>query len=88
MLLWFILTALSVIFVVIDIRKTPESVVLKWGFILLTAYTGPFGAFLYALGCREPLPGVHERYVQVLRRQVKLFLLYSSCAWTQALLRL
>lgn len=70
MLLWFILTAISVIFVAVDIRHTPESKVLKWGFILLTAYTGPFGAFLYALGCREPLPGVHERYVKVLWRQV------------------
>lgn len=70
MLLWFILTALSVLFVAIDIRSTPESKVLKWGFILLTAYTGPFGAFLYTLGCREPLPGLHERYVAVLWRQV------------------
>jgi len=70
MLLWFILTAMSVVFVAIDIRKTPESKVLKWGFILLTAYTGPFGAFLYAIGCREPLPGLHERYVSVRWRQV------------------
>jgi Domain of unknown function (DUF4396) len=70
MLLWFILTAMSVIFVAVDIRSTPESKVLKWGFILLTAYTGPVGAFLYALGCREPLPGLHERYVKILWRQV------------------
>ena len=70
MLLWFILTAVSVIFVAVDIRNTPESKVLKWGFILLTAYTGPVGAFLYALGCREPLPGLHERYVKILWRQV------------------
>ena len=33
----------------------------KWGFILLTAYTGVFGAFLYVLGCPEPLPGLHEQ---------------------------
>jgi len=70
MLLWFVLTALSLLFVVIDIRATPESPVLKWGFILLTAYTGPLGAFLYVLGCREPLPGTHERYVAVSWRQV------------------
>jgi len=70
MLLWFILTALSVAFVVIDIRNTPESKVLKWGFILLTLYTGPFGAFLYVFGCREPLPGLHERYVEATWRQV------------------
>jgi ABC-type maltose transport system permease subunit len=70
MLLWFILTAISVVFVATDIRKTPESKVLKWGFILLTLYTGPFGAFLYVLGCREPLAGLHERFVAVRWRQV------------------
>ena len=47
MLLWFLLTAMAVAFVAIDIRSTPESPVLKWGFVLLTAYTGPIGAFLY-----------------------------------------
>ncbi|MEO6976126.1 MAG: DUF4396 domain-containing protein [Gallionella sp.] len=70
MLLWFLLTALSLLFVVIDIRTTPASPVLKWGFILLTAYTGPLGAFLYVLGCREPLPGMHERYVAARWKQV------------------
>ncbi len=70
MLLWFLLTALSVLFVAIDIGSTPESVVLKWGFVLITLYTGPLGAFLYVLGCREPLPGLHERYVAARWRQV------------------
>ncbi len=70
MLLWFLLTGLSVLYVAIDVRSTPESTVLKWGFVLLTAYTGPLGAFLYVLGCREPLPGLHERYVAVRWRQV------------------
>ena len=70
MLLWFLLAALSLLFVVVDIRTTPASPVLKWGFILLTAYTGPVGAFLYVLGCREPLPGLHERYVATRWRQV------------------
>ena len=70
MLLWFGLTALSVAFVAIDIRTTPENPVLKWGFVLATLYSGPFGAFLYVLGCREPLPGLHERYVAVRWRQV------------------
>jgi hypothetical protein len=70
MLLWFLLTAISVIFVAWDIRSTPESPVLKAGFVLLTCYTGPIGAFLYVLGCREPLPGLHEQYVAVRWRQV------------------
>jgi len=69
MLLWFLLTAAALLFVAVDIRTTPESPVLKWGFVLLTAYTGVVGAFLYVLGCREPLPGLHERYVAARWRQ-------------------
>jgi len=69
MLLWFLLSGISLLFVAIDIRTTPESPVLKWGFVLLTAYTGVVGAFLYVLGCREPLPGLHERYVAARWRQ-------------------
>jgi hypothetical protein len=69
MLLWFVLAAAALLFVAVDIRTTPESPVLKWGFVLLTAYTGVVGAFLYVLGCREPLPGLHERYVAARWRQ-------------------
>ena len=68
-LLWFVLAALAVAFVAIDIRTTPESPVLKWGFVLLTAYTGVVGAFLYVLGCREPLRGTHEKYTAARWRQ-------------------
>ena len=70
MLLWFLLTAMALAFVAIDVRSMPMSRVMKWGFVLLTAYTGPISAFLYVLGCREPLPGLHERYVAVRWRQV------------------
>jgi hypothetical protein len=69
MLLWFLLTALSVAFVAIDIRSTPEHPVMKLAFVLFTLYAGPVGAFLYVLGCREPLPGLHERYTAVRWRQ-------------------
>lgn len=69
MLLWFLLAAASLLFVSIDIRTTPESPVMKWGFVLLTAYTGVIGAFLYVLGCREPLPGMHEQYTSAQWRQ-------------------
>jgi hypothetical protein len=69
MLLWFLLAAASLLFVAIDIRTTPESPVMKWGFVLLTAYTGVIGAFLYILGCREPLPGTHEQYTSAQWRQ-------------------
>ena len=64
-LLWFVLAALAVAFVAIDIRNT----VLKLGFVLLTAYTGIVGAFLYVLGCREPLRGAHEQYTAARWRQ-------------------
>jgi hypothetical protein len=70
MLLWFALVALSVAFVAIDIRSMPLNPVMKWGFILLTLYSGPLGGFLYVLGCREPLPGLHEQYVSARWRQV------------------
>jgi len=69
MVLWFVLAAVSLLFVAIDIRATPESPVMKWGFVLVTAYTGVVGAFLYVLGCREPLPGLHERYTAARWRQ-------------------
>lgn len=71
MLLWWILTAPSILFVIIDIwRNTPESKVLKWAFVILTFFTGPLGAFFYVLGCREPLRGTHEQYVSARWRQV------------------
>src|SRR5262249_50442422 len=61
--------ALSVAFVAFDIRTTPESPVLKWGFVLVRLFTGPIGAMLYVPGCREPLAGTHERYVAAQWRQ-------------------
>lgn len=69
MLLWFIMVALSVAFVAIDIRSTPEAIVLKWGFVLVTLFIGPIAAFLYVIGCREPMAGMHERYVAAQWRQ-------------------
>ena len=70
MLLWFILTGISVLFVSIDIWRTPEATALRWGFIILTVFAGPLAAFFYVLGCREPFPGAHERYVSSTWKQV------------------
>jgi hypothetical protein len=69
-LLWFIEVALAVVFVAWDIRRTPEAAVMKWGFVVFTAYSGLFGALLYVLSCREPRPGTHEAYVAARWRQV------------------
>ena len=68
-LTWFILAALSVAFVAFDIRSTPAHSVIKWAFVILTVFMGPLGAFLYVLGCREPLTGTHEEYVAARWRQ-------------------
>ncbi len=70
MLLWFILTGLSVLFVAIDVWRTPEATALRWGFIILTVFAGPLAAIFYVLGCREPLPGTHEQYVAPTWKQV------------------
>ena len=62
---WFVLTALSVAYVAYDaFRRTPEMVVMKWGWVLVTLYTGPVGAAVYVLSCQEPSPGTHEEFVK------------------------
>lgn len=67
---WFALTALSVAYVAWDAwRNNPELTVMKWGWILVTAYTGPVGLFLYVLSCKEPFSGAHERFVTPLWKQ-------------------
>jgi len=68
--LWFVLVAVFSIFVAVDIRTTPEATVMKWAFVILTIFSGPFGALLYVLSCKEPLPGTHERFVAAKWRQV------------------
>jgi hypothetical protein len=71
MLLWWLLTAPSFLFVVIDIwRSTPESPVLKWAFVILTAFTGPLGVFFYVFGCREAIRGTHDAFIAARWRQV------------------
>ena len=62
--LWFLLTALALAYVAWDAFKvTPQPVIMKWGWLLMTLYTGPLGAVLYVLSCQEPAPGEHERFV-------------------------
>jgi len=70
LLVWFVLAGLSLAFVAIDVHSTPAHPVVKWAFVILTAFAGPLGAFFYVLGCREPLARAHERYVAARWRQV------------------
>jgi hypothetical protein len=70
LLVWFALAALSTLYVGVDqYRNNPEPVVMKWGFILVTLYTGPFGLLLYVLADKEPKPGEHEQFIKPLWKQ-------------------
>ncbi len=67
---WFALAALSTAYVAWDqFRNNPEPVVMKWGFILVTLYMGPFGLLLYVLADKEPKPGTHEEFTSPLWKQ-------------------
>lgn len=68
--LWFVLTALSLIYITFDLLyTTPESGVMKLGFWLVTLYAGPIGLFFYLISCKEPLPGTHEEFTKPLWKQ-------------------
>ena len=70
LLAWFALAAASTLYVAIDqYRNNPEPVVMKWGFILVTLYTGPLGLLLYVLADKEPHPGSHEEFIKPLSKQ-------------------
>jgi hypothetical protein len=67
---WFTLAFASTLYVGIDqYRNNPEPAVMKWGFILVTLYTGPLGLLLYVLADKEPRPGEHEEFVKPLWKQ-------------------
>jgi FtsP/CotA-like multicopper oxidase with cupredoxin domain len=67
---WFILAAASTAYVAYDqFRNNPEPAVMKWGFILVTLYTGPLGLLVYVLADKEPRPGEHEVFIKPLWKQ-------------------
>ncbi|MDQ3064502.1 MAG: DUF4396 domain-containing protein [Acidobacteriota bacterium] len=68
--IWFALTAVSVAYVAWDLfTRTPEMKVMKWGWILVTLYTGIFAVVVYWFSCREPAPGTHEKFIAPLWKQ-------------------
>jgi hypothetical protein len=70
LVVWFSLTALSVIYVTYDaFTKNPEMTVMKWGWVLVTLYLGIVGLVLYVMSCKEPGPGLHEEFVKPLWKQ-------------------
>jgi hypothetical protein len=67
---WFALTVPSVAYVAWDaFTNTPQPVIMKWGWLLMTLYTGPVGWALYVLSCQEPGPWTHEEFVRPLWKQ-------------------
>ncbi|HEX7949555.1 MAG TPA: DUF4396 domain-containing protein [Candidatus Limnocylindrales bacterium] len=67
---WLVLTALSVAYVAWDAyRNNPELTVMKWGWLLVTLYSGPVGLFLYVMSCKEPRPGTHQAFISPLWKQ-------------------
>lgn len=70
LILWFALTALSVVFMAWDLfTRTPEMRVMKWGWLLVALYMGPIALIVYWISCREPSPGTHEKFVAPLWKQ-------------------
>lgn len=67
---WLLTSFACAVWVTFDMyRNTPEPVVMKWGFILVTLYMGPLGLLTYVLACKEPRPGTHEVFVEPLWKQ-------------------
>ncbi|MEO1224398.1 MAG: DUF4396 domain-containing protein [Pseudomonadota bacterium] len=65
LIVWFVLTGLSVLFVVYDsVTNGVTSWVQRAAWILVTIYTGPIGAFAYLLTCRRPFPGGHDAFTR------------------------
>ena len=70
LLVWFAVAGLSTAYVAYDqFTNNPEPTVMKWGFILVTLYMGPFGLLLYVLADKEPKPGEHEKFTAPLWKQ-------------------
>ena len=42
---------------------------MKWGWLLVSLYTGPVAFIVYWFSCREPAPGRHEQFIAPLWKQ-------------------
>ena len=70
MITWFVLTGLSLIFAIVDLAlHTPVSWVQKLAWILVIAYTGPIGLFVFLLSCRNPGRGLHAVFTKASWKQ-------------------
>lgn len=70
LLIWFIFAGISVLYVAWDAyHNNPELKVMRWGWILVTAYTGVIGAALYVLSCKPPKIKDHQKFITPLWKQ-------------------
>jgi len=70
LIVWFATVLVSVVYVAWDaFTFNPEMKVMKYGWVLVTLYTGPIGLILYILSCKEPFPGTHEEFIKPLWKQ-------------------
>lgn len=67
---WWVLSALSVGFILVDWTHAPIDIVMHVGFVLIVAFMAPLGLLLYVLTVREPLPGTHRAYIAPRWKQV------------------
>jgi hypothetical protein len=64
LILWFVLTGLSLIFLIYDLEtNTPSMWVMKLAWILIVLYMGPIGLFIFMLSCRQPMPETHDEFI-------------------------
>jgi hypothetical protein len=64
LVLWYVLTAASVAFMIYDLAaNTPAMGVMKVAWVLIALYLGPIGLVIYLLSCRQPLPGTHDAFI-------------------------
>src|SRR5688572_27892071 len=70
LVVWFVLAAASMAYVAYDqFQNNPEPAVMKWGFILVTLYTGPIGLLIYVVADMEPIPAVGVAFIKPLWKQ-------------------
>jgi FtsP/CotA-like multicopper oxidase with cupredoxin domain len=50
-------------------KHNPETLVMKWGWVLITLYMGVIGLALYVMSDKEPQPGTHEEFIKPLWKQ-------------------
>lgn len=65
LIFWFILTGLSLIFVIWDqFTNTPSPPVMKLAWFLVILYTGIIGLIFYLTSCRKPKGRSHDDFIQ------------------------